>query len=230
MDFALPSPKLQQDGSVTFGSDERLFVQFYTRAVLHGAESEAAGRPVHKPIPYVKIMQPGERDVTERPAHDGDRARFPKQWQAYKDGLEQQPDGTPLDTLFPAQPEIVADYRAMRVFTVEQLATLSDTQLQNLGMGARDRQTKARNFLEAAGKMKAGHALQTELGKRDDEIAKLKAQLNALASRLADDDQDGHDNEIEITAALGSGVPAVRIGPNPPKRRGRPPKTQPEGN
>lgn len=163
-------------GMVEFGDDARLFVEFVSRSVLDGEATKEAGRPVHKQVDYVRIRQPGERDEIFKPADRTHQMRFRRQWQDYQEGRESRPEGSPLDMIFPTNPEIVENLKYDKIFTVEQLAALSDTQLGNIGMGARQWQDKAKAFLDAA---KKGANYQ-KLAKQMEE---MQAQMAAMAER-----------------------------------------------
>lgn len=197
----LGAPVAHSDGTVSFGTDDKLYVRFFDHPVLAGAESQREGRPIYKSVPFVRIIQPGERDRIERPVKESDKHRFPKQWAHYQQGREPIPDGTPIDVLFPNQPELPAMLRHVQVHTIEQLAALSDTGLQGIGMGARDLQSRARKFLEAAKDISGTHQIQRELDAARDEIRQLRQLVQALQN--ATDDEDN---------------------PAPRRRRGRPPK------
>lgn len=166
--------------------DAKVMAEFYTRSVVDGAASRDAGRPIHRDITNVKITQPGEGrlSVYDQPATDEDVARFPRQWQQYKAGQAQEVVGSPLTLLFPDNPAIVANLKFMSVFTVEQLAELPDTALQNVGMGARAWQEKAKAYLAKAEGGQGFHALAAKVEamelkerEKDDRIAALEAAL-----------------------------------------------------
>lgn len=172
-------------GHVEFGDDSRLFVEFVRRAVPDPVASRDRGAPVSVPVDYVRIRQPGERDEIFRPAHDGDRRRFQRHWAAYQEGRQEMPEGVLLSVLFPNNPEIVENLKYQKIFVVEQLANLSDTQIGNVGLGGRQFVDKAKAFLAAADKGKDYHKLAAQVAslmatkEADDErIKALEAALN----------------------------------------------------
>lgn len=193
-------------GMVAFGDDSKLYVTFEKRSVPDPVQSRDAGRPIHVSVPYVRIQQPGERDFTLRPATDLDTRRFRAQWQQYLDGTAQDPSGTPLSILFPNNPDIVDNLKYFKISTVEQLAALNDTQIQNIGLGGRTFHDAAVKYLSAAEKGKDYHALAASVEKlqrdREADQAKIAALEAALAEAEADDEN-----------------PA-------PRRRGRPPRVE----
>ena len=184
-DFSTMERKYDPNGGqVQFGSDQRLFVEFSSRAVIDEIASTAEGRPRHKQVDYIRIQQPGERDCILRPAHDGDRARFRNHWQAYLDGRQSIPDGTQLSVLFPVNPEIVENLKVDKIFTVEQLAGLTDTQIQNIGMGARGWQQKAAEYLMVAYEGKGMHAVTKKLEQMEAQQAADREKIAALEAAL----------------------------------------------
>jgi hypothetical protein len=202
-DFSLPSfniPSSVQNGQIIVGApQDNLVVTFYRHSVHSQALSDKEGRPVFVEKDYVKILVPGERDTVDRPVRDEDKFRWARQWQAYHEKRQQAPEGTPIDCLFPQAPAIVATLRAMNFHVVEQLATASDIALQNIGMGARQWQEKAKQFLAAAKDGAAFHQMQGELRARDEKIAEMDGLIQAQAAKLA---------QLEA-AAQGTATPAA---------------------
>lgn len=170
----------RQDGMAILGSESRMVVWFLAKSVLMDAASREAGRPVYQTQHYVHIQHPGERDFVERPAHGGDVERFPNQWKAYAAQQEQVCDGTPLSTLFPADPGLVSTLKVDHIHTVEQLANLTEEALRRLGMGAREWVKRAQTYLEAAKGMAQAHALQKQIDDKDAKITELTDRLEQL--------------------------------------------------
>lgn len=174
-----------QGGRVAFGDDSKLFVQFYQRPYLDKAQSQSLGRPHYVSVDFVRIQQPGERDVFDQPATDEHRGRFPKQWEAYRAGKADQIEGTLLAVLFPGNPDIVENLRYFKVFTVEQLAKLNDTQKQNIGMGAQQFVDAAQTFMEQSDKGKDFHGLSDQVERLTNQLAALAARNEALEAERA---------------------------------------------
>lgn len=187
-DFATMTQKFDANngGIVEFGDDSRLFVEFTLRAVPDEIASREMGRPISRSVDYIRIRQPGERDEIMRPAHDGDRKRFARHWEAYQAGRQESPDGTPLAILFPNNPEIVENLKYLKIFTAEQLAGLNDTQVQNVGMGARAWQQKAAEFLMLADNGKGLEALHAKVEQMSKQMAALTEKNTALETALTE--------------------------------------------
>jgi hypothetical protein len=132
------------------GDDSKQFCEFVSHPVIDEAASKEAGKPVYMKVDYVRIKHLGEKDEIFRPAHDGDKRRFKRQWEAFQFDEEAVPIGTPLSVLFPRNPEIVKNLQLEKIETVEQLAGLTDTQIQNIGLGGRQFTDRAKAFLASS--------------------------------------------------------------------------------
>lgn len=170
------------------GDDNRAIVEFRMHPVVDAQASKDAARTIKRDVPYVKILHPGEANLSvyDQPATDQDVMRFPRQWAAFKANQSQQIIGTPLDLLFPDSPAIVANLKSASVFTVDQLAVLNDTALQAIGMGARLWQEKAKAYLEQADKGKDFHGLSNKVDQLVLERQADKDRIAALEAALAE--------------------------------------------
>lgn len=177
-------------GNLTFG-DDRLGVLFYNESVEDKERTLAEGRKCFRSREYIKIMIPGDRhNVIVRPIQitgilpTDDRMRFPRHYAQFKQQQEQQAhDGTPL-ALWPAMPKATADeLRHINIFTVEQLATLSDTYVGKVPNGHQWK-AKAEAFAKAVGDQTAVNRLNSQLEERDVKIAALEAAVADQGARI----------------------------------------------
>ena len=205
---SLPQTFDPNGGLVQYGSDAKLWVQFQNLPIQNNAKSKDSGRPVFDTIPHVRIRQPGERDETVRPVIEGDKVRFERQWRLFQNAQEQIPEGTPISILFPSAPGAVETLKYMAVHTVEQLADITDTAKQNIGLGASQWQQMAKAYLEQSSKGKEFHAIMSRIEKLEEESAAKDARIASLSAELTAIQEDD-DNDLE-----------------PVRRRGRPPKSQ----
>ena len=163
-----------------------LHVEFFIESVERPFKSQEAGRPIHEDVVFVKIMAPGSRDCLEREATEADKQRFALEFARFSNGLkdEAQAVGTPLKAWPSMSRSMVKDFAAVNVFTVEQLANLSDTSIQTFGLGGREWCAKAKAFLETAHNSAAAekYAAENEVLKR--EIATLQQQFAELSARV----------------------------------------------
>ena len=114
------------NGFLTFGTDRRLMVRFFTMPVLQPYQSAASGRPVYVGTDMIEVRQPGERDAVVRPAHIGDQHRFRQHWEAFQANREQVQDGIPLANLFPAEPEGLNSMVTQMLAPERRLERMSD--------------------------------------------------------------------------------------------------------
>jgi len=189
-------------GTVSFGSDDKLITWFFDKPLLNGLKSKEAGRPIYDNVPHVHIQQPGERDFLEIPATQEHVERFPRKWAAFQTKQEQTVEGTLLAVIFPTNPAVVENLRHVNITTVEQLASLNDTQIQNIGLGGREFVNLAKSFMEHSAKGKDFGALADKIGQLERQRVADQQRIQALEAALEDD---------------GAEVPQQ------PKRRGRPP-------
>jgi len=184
-----PHTAIHPDGTVAFGDDSKLNVRFFRGTEIHGMQSIEQGRPVTVGVDMVGIRQPGERDEHHGRVTELHKQRFSRQWQAYLEGREHIPDGTPLDVIFPTEPETVENLRTLKVFTVEQLAGLQENAIARLGMGSRNLVTKAQKFMEAATGYQNANRMNKELEDVKAEKALLEQRVAAMERLLSDTDQ-----------------------------------------
>jgi hypothetical protein len=180
------------------------FPEFYDRQIVDVAASEKEGRVIHKTVPYIKVVFPGDKTKVMdtpvdfvgqpgiKPSHPN---RWPKQWADYQAQREQVADGTSLLEWPPLPRAEAMDLKAMKIHTVEQLAGLPDNALTWLG--ARSLKDKAQLWLDQA---KGGAG-----------ITKLQAENDALRSDL-----EMMKQQIKDLAALKT-PDAEKRGPGRPK-------------
>jgi len=165
------------NGFIPQGSDAGLYVIFKNHQEKMNFESERQGRPVFKTYEYVEIHGAEGKNVVSRRATDHDRARFPKQYEAFKLGQAQIPVGTPIEEWSAVDESRRYELKALKLFTVEQIAHCSDQTLQVMGPDARSLRERAQQFL-----MKAEQFAKASEIKAENDA--LKARLAALEAKL----------------------------------------------
>jgi len=185
-DTFIPTQAIEWDqggavGTVRYGSDSRKLVQFYRSQKRNGEYAIANGEPPYIGVDHIKMWEPGERNlfVIDRPATDEDKARFRDRWNAYQAGREQVPDGTPIEALFHADPDVIARLKPLNFHTIQQLAGASETAIGKMGMGARGFVAKAAEFIEAT--------------QNHDQFAAIKSQMEDLRKMLEEQQAQNAD-------------------------------------
>lgn len=161
--------------------DENLLVKFYHKPRPDDAKSKEAGRPIFKEVVYIDIRQPGSRTSgVARPVRQTDIDRFPEHYKRFLARQDQEVhEGTPLAEWPGVTRAQVEEMKFFNVFTVEQLANMSDTNSGNF-MGLQNLKAKAKDYIEAAAKNASAEALLAA-EKRNEE---LEAKLAALMERV----------------------------------------------
>lgn len=150
--------------------DKVLAVKIFTKAVLNKFKSEQQQKQVFDDREYISIMAPGQKNqITERPMTDKDKERFKVHYENWKQRNENVVNGIPLEMLPGITPAQVANLKALKVDTIEQLAKLQERAIKNLFEG-RDLVKRAVKFLEGEGYAK----------KLEEEINILKAEIEKL--------------------------------------------------
>jgi hypothetical protein len=215
-------PGVEYDGSSRFEAPQLgggPFVVFYAKALPQGLASLEAGRPIHKSVLFIKIQHPGERDNVDRIAEAGDALKYRAQYMAYcQDRKADGIIGTPLSTIFPAHPDIVETLRFHKVYTVEQLAELPDTAMQNIGMGGQEYRDKAKRYLGAAASGKGFAYLEAQVEK----LQKAQERIDADRALLQNENQRLRSQLEALQAAQQGGMMGQA-----PQRAFLPPAPQP---
>lgn len=160
-------------------------VRFERRLIKHNFKSREEGRDIH--IEKDFIIKGG----FEREVYPKDKIEYPKLWAAFEAGHGGViVDGTALSEWQGVSRTKAAELIGMGIATVEQLARLSDGDLQKLGRGAKEIRDKAQHFLNDAkefapfAKIEAEKTrLEGELKLRDQMIADLSKRLDAVEGK-----------------------------------------------
>lgn len=182
----MPTPTFDgevYDDAQTYKDDNRLLAQFFTEAKKNERKSAEAGRPIFDEVVLVRVVTPGSRDVMVTLATEAYKQRFSKQWERFQRQQEQVQDGTPLDEVPFLTVGQIAELKGVNVFTLEQLAGMSDSLAQKF-MGSHQMRKRAKDYLEAAAQAAPLTHLQAELEKRDNQIELLQSQLKQMASTM----------------------------------------------
>jgi len=178
----MQSPQIIQRGNnyiVQHGTDAGLYVNFYMESLEDQEASVKEGRPIFRDCEFIKIIPPGDKNtVICEPVTEEYKMRWPNQYAAFKNQQIQVNEGTPLEEWPVLRKSQVMMFKAMNIHTVEHLAAVSDSNLSNLGMGAREIREKAIAYLENA--KGSAHAMAAQK-----EIEELKLQIEAMKNQMA---------------------------------------------
>lgn len=168
--------------------DSLLHVTFYTKAIRDNYKSEKEGRPIFFDVPYVRILTPGNQlSEIDTPAREDHKQRFPLHWAAFENsqGKGEQIIGTPVEEWASITRSEAESLKAMKFFTVEQIAGASDLQSQRLGMNSTMLRQKAKAFLASAQDTALEQKQAVEIARKDDQIRDLNEKLAKLSEQVS---------------------------------------------
>lgn len=153
---------------------------FRMASVIHPAESEKAGRPIHFDQEQYSLFIAGDAtSVSTGIVDDAIRARFEEAYEKWKRKDHRHISGTPLAVWPPATPSFIKEMEYHNVFSVDDLAAIADVNLDRIQEGRMWRD-KAKAWLDSAkgGAETARYA--AENARLRDDIAEINAKLAAL--------------------------------------------------
>lgn len=162
---------VESDSAFSANAKEaRNYVKFYRQWVRNNFKSKEQGIEVGDHQDFIIIICPGQpKSEVRRKATDTDKSQYRQEWAAYQEGKEYQMSGTPIEML-PGLASGMADaLKAIYIYTIEQMAELSDLSLQKVGMGGNDIRQRC----------------QAYLSKNNAQVASLQSQLDAALAAIA---------------------------------------------
>lgn len=167
--------------------DRNLAVRFFYDEIEDDAATKAEGHPVFKSVEMCEICVPGDKDNTIvgrlKSMHPDPRERFPAAYAKFKRGEKVQIAGYLLREWGLITRARAKEYEALNIMTVEQLASLSDTNAANIRGSLAERQ-KAADFLEFSKGQAPLAQARAEMDAQKSEIETLKEMLAQQGKRI----------------------------------------------
>jgi len=162
----------------------KTIIQFFTDAVQNEEKTLLQGRPIFDDVEFIKKMIPGDATCNFiKIVEESDRKKFPREYAAFKAGLEAPIDGTPLTAIPFISKAQCMELAAQGIRSAEQLRDMSDSNGQKF-MGFHGLQRKVIAYLDKAAKDAPAQQVQAELAKRDQEITELRQALAEQARQI----------------------------------------------
>lgn len=182
-------PKNVKNGQmVSHGDDSTILATFSDEYVKNEFRSETEGTVIYDHFHQITLEYPGNnlnnfsyRFRPEEAKTSQWPQRFPNQWEAFKNQQEQVPDGTPVELWPPLDKRRVLELKAMRIYTVEQIAATTDVTGPNMGMEWRKLRDQAKAFLEPNLALAELSKIRRENEDQAEQIELLQRQVSALA-------------------------------------------------
>lgn len=165
-----------------FVPDQGVNVEFYRDSVESQYQSLQAGHPVYVEKPFIRIAIPGSQNtLIEVPVEENHMKRFPVQWAKFQAGnTTEELAGWKLEAWPAVNTAQVKTLKYMGIHTVEQLAQISDSAAQAVGMGAMELRARARAAVKAAEGNSAVEAQAAENQRLREEMEMLKATVATM--------------------------------------------------
>lgn len=176
--------------SRTYGAmTQELRPDFFMDTIKDALASRDAGREIFREIERVRIIIPGAvATIAVKNVSDVERQRWPEAYAAFKAGQEAPIVGTPIEEWPVLNRAMVAELRHLQIRTVEELARLSDVQVQHIGMGGSILRERARAFLDDAlhealtsKALAENDVMRSRIGALERQVEQLGQQLLAVS-------------------------------------------------
>ncbi len=132
----------------------------------------------------VRIMSPGDlKSESIRKVTAVEKQMFPDAYEAFKNGVEATVGGTALELFLGKDDPRIRELHYHKLHTVEQVAQISDTTIQALGMGYRELRDQCAQFIE---RQTGGDAMAKQNEMLMEQMAKMQEQLDKLAPKLVE--------------------------------------------
>lgn len=166
-------------------------VEFFRDAVQNNFKSAQEGRPIYDEKDFIRITTPGDtRTVVVELVNDLHKRQYPKTWEAYEKNMDEVQEGTPISQWNQASISQARELAHFNVRTVEQLATVSDGNLQHMGPGFQALRERAKQYLTATKDDADSTKVERENEQLREQNELLKEQVEALKASLASKDDD----------------------------------------
>jgi hypothetical protein len=173
---SMAETNMAMDSTIGGYEGDGLYIKTYNQEVQNMAKSKEEGRPIFEMIPHMSIRAPGAKDTFVTVVTEIEKKKYHKHWKAF---IERQEEVLVEGTLLEKWPAITRaeaeELKFFKIFTVEQLAGMSDTNAQNF-RGMNNRRAKAKAYLSAS----SVQAKAEEITDLQEELKELKEQLLVL--------------------------------------------------
>jgi hypothetical protein len=172
--------------SRTYGAPtQELRPDFFMDSVKDEVASRDAGREIWKEVERVRIIIPGAvASIVVKNVDNSHRERWEAEYKAFKAGCAAPVTGTALEAWPILNRAQIKELQHLEIRTVEELANLSDVQVQQIGMGGMRLRELAGAYLDEA----AHEALVSKVTAENDvlrsRIVALEGQVNELGQQM----------------------------------------------
>jgi hypothetical protein len=189
------------------------FVQFRKQAIQDNYQTQVQEHPVFIEKDFINIKIPDDRNlVIDREVREEDKINYPHEWQRYLNNSQVSVTGFPLEEWPQVTASQIAALKYGNVFTVEQVAALSDLGVQNFGMGALALREKAIKYLNSIAENKDKNELNArieELEKKLREVLETKPAEPRTPRTKKTSVAEQNENALERISDLNAQIESV---------------------
>lgn len=160
------------------------YPRFHIEQVQDNVASEQQGRPIYREEERVEIIIPGNPTRWVGKVNREYVERWPKEYAAFKEGIEISPEGTPLEEWPILKRSQVMELKALGLKTIEHVRDMDDHAIQRIGMGGRILRDNAIAYLDDAARIAMTTQLTAENARKDERIALLERQVSELGAMV----------------------------------------------
>jgi hypothetical protein len=161
---------------------KKLLVMFRKVQKPCSYESKKQNRPVFKEVIHIVKIIPGDKTFQyDQPVTAKDKREFANEWAHWERTQENKIPGIPIEMWHQINDTQKAEFKAMKIQTVEQFAQLPDSIGQNI-MGFHDLRRKAQAFIETGRDAEAMAQKNAEVDALKKEMADLRAMLEKVTA------------------------------------------------
>ena len=182
--------------------EQKSVPRFHMRSVPDPEASEKAGHPMFKEVEYIEVRHPGAIHtipcVRVKQKHID---TWPEHYRAFKEGVEVPLEGFAIEEWAPMTRSMSDTMKAIGVRTVEDLANMPETTVQQYGAAIQSWRLKAKKFLEEHNSEQGQiNTLKEENKTLNERLAKLEARLEEKEAVSSDEEPEEKKEPTKVKA------------------------------
>src|SRR5688572_30317571 len=143
-------------------------------------ESAKQKRPVFKEMIHIVKIPADPKLRIDRPVRDEDKEEWPNEWAQWERTRQSRVLGTPIEHWPSISETQKEEFKASKIYTVEQFAGLPDSHASVIGMGFNELREKARLFITQGKDAEIVGKIRKEAAEREASLQKQLDELRAL--------------------------------------------------
>ena len=176
--------------------------RFHMRSVPDPEASEKAGHPMFKEVEFIEVRHPGAiHTIPCVRVKQNHIDMWPDHYKAFKEGVEVPLQGFAIEEWAPMTRSMADTMKAIGVRTVEDLANMPETTVQQYGAAIQSWRLKAQNFLEEHNSEQVQiNALKEENKTLTERLAKLEAAMENTETASSDEEPEEKKDPPKVKA------------------------------